>query len=69
MMRWLETVHARSYDDLVQRLPDLIHTLWAAHAPVQEFQSVVTEWLQIHRRACDLYREQRVDEDRCDQSR
>lgn len=57
LVRWLETDSPGLYDDLTRRLPDFIHALWTAHAPLEEFQRVVGEWLATHRRACDLYRE------------
>lgn len=57
LVRWLETYGPGLYDDLTRRLPEFIHALWMAHAPLEEFQRVVDEWLATHRRACDLYRE------------
>jgi acetoacetate decarboxylase len=54
---WLEQGNPALYEDLTSRLPDLIHRLWEAQAPLEEFQRVVDEWLAAHRRACDLYHE------------
>lgn len=58
MVPWLEQGNPALYENLTSHLPDLIHRLWEAHAPLEEFQRVVDEWLATHRRACDFYREQ-----------
>ena len=58
LIPWLQKGNGTLYEDLTSRLPDLIHRLWEAHAPVEEFQRVVDEWLTTHRRACELYGEQ-----------
>ena len=44
------------YEELTSRLPDFIHKLWAARAPLEEFEHVVNAWLDAHRRACESYR-------------
>jgi hypothetical protein len=58
MILWLETVDPGLYDRLTCALPDLISRLWKAHAPLDEFQRVVDEWLATHRRACSLFKSQ-----------
>src|SRR3989442_273110 len=56
MVGWLENGDPALYEDLTIRLPDLIHRLWEAHAPLDEFQHIVDAWLAAHERACVLYR-------------
>ncbi len=53
---WLRKGDPALYEELTSRLPDLIHWLWTGHAPPEEFQRVVDEWLAAHRRACLLFR-------------
>lgn len=55
MVHWLETGNPRLYEEITGRLPDLIHCLWAARAPIEEFQRVVDQWLAAHRGACSLF--------------
>ncbi len=57
MILWLETADSDLYDRLTCRLPNLISGLWNAHAPLNEFQTVVDEWLNSHERACTLFRD------------
>jgi hypothetical protein len=53
---WLESAEPGLYQDVTGRLPDLIHDLWTAHAPLPVFERVTGEWLAAHRRACALFR-------------
>lgn len=59
MIAWLAGAQPALYEELISRLPDLIHYLWTAHAPLEEFQRVVDDWLAAHKRACLLFRNHR----------
>jgi hypothetical protein len=56
MILWLEKADPTLYDNLTRRLPDLISQLWNAHAPLNEFERVVNEWLKAHHCACSLFK-------------
>jgi hypothetical protein len=62
MILWLESADAGLYNRLTRSLPNRISYLWNAHAPLDNFQTVVDEWLATHRRACSLFITRRADE-------
>lgn len=55
MIPWLGERHPTLYDELTARLPDEIHRLWAEKAPLEEFERILSIWLEAHRTACELY--------------
>jgi hypothetical protein len=61
MILWLGRADPGLYERLTFSLPDRISCLWNAHAPLNEFQSVVDEWLAAHRRACSLFKMQGIE--------
>jgi len=56
MVPWLDEAYPRLYAELTSRLPDDIHRLWEAHAPVEQFEGALNRLLGPHRQACALYR-------------
>jgi hypothetical protein len=57
MIGWLEQECPDLYEELTCHLPDLISRLWAAHAPLGEFQPIVASWLIVREKACALFGE------------
>lgn len=55
MVQWLETVSPRHYAELTERLPDEMHRLWSAHAPLAQFEVVLARLVEIHQEACAIY--------------
>jgi hypothetical protein len=56
MIPWLGENHPSLYAELTTNLPDEIHRLWAARAPLDEFERTLGLWLEAHRTSCELYR-------------
>jgi hypothetical protein len=56
MILWLDRADPCLYNRLICSLPNLISRLWSEHAPLDDFQRVVDEWLATHRRACSLFK-------------
>jgi len=56
MVLWLEQSYPPLYADLMKCLPDKIHQLWSEHADLRQFEEVLNQLLQTHRKACALYR-------------
>ncbi len=56
MILWLGEAHPDLYDELTEWLPDEIHRLWEAHAPLQQFEETLARLVSEHQRAVALYR-------------
>ena len=56
MILWLEKTEPELHAELTERLPDEIHRLWEAHAPLERFEKTLSRLVSEHRRACALYR-------------
>jgi hypothetical protein len=63
MLCWLGKADAALYDVLTRQQPDLIRDLWNTHAPIEEFNRAVDNWLGTHRRACSRFRQHKVEKD------
>jgi hypothetical protein len=56
MILWLEKAAPELYADLTERLPDEIHRLWEAFAPLGQFDETLVRLVSQHRRASVLFR-------------
>jgi len=57
MVPWLDRAHPDLYAEVVLRLPDEASRLWNERAPLEQFDAVLTRWVSLHQRCCELYRE------------
>jgi hypothetical protein len=55
MVPWLGTTRPDLYAKLTSYLPAEIHRLWSERMPLQEFDSLLTQLVSLHRRCCELY--------------
>jgi hypothetical protein len=55
MILWLETADPQTYSELTSQIPDEIDRLWNERATLEQFDVVLTEFLNTHRRACELF--------------
>lgn len=53
---WLESAYPDLYHEITSRLPDRIHDLWCAQAPLSDFNRTTAECLEAHREGCKLFR-------------
>lgn len=56
MIPWLAGANPWLYAELTERLPENIKRLWEAHAPLEQFEKVLADLVDAHRRACAIYK-------------
>ncbi len=60
MLPWLGIAQPDLYDQLTSRLPEELHEVWSEHGPLEHFETVLTQLVSLHRKACSLYRAARA---------
>lgn len=52
---WASVWRPKDYDDVMKNLPDRIHDMWTAGAPMVAFQSVLDRLVRLHRNICESF--------------
>lgn len=56
-LAWAETAYPKLYPRMLTIPMEQVDKLWREHAPLDQFESVLTDWIEAHRTAGKLYAE------------